>query len=75
MSLYVRQDRWEGSEAVNLLQGRGSLDEDQNKGEDAWVCSGDLECFNYSGSEGVWWRYSCKLGWDQIAGGLQSPEK
>ena len=26
---------------MNLLQGRGSLDEDQTKGGDSWVCSGD----------------------------------
>ena len=40
-SRYVGRGRWEGSEAVNLLQGRGSLDEDQTKGGDSWVCSGD----------------------------------
>ena len=40
-SRYMGQDRWEGSEAVNLLQGRGSLDEDQTKGGDSRPCSGD----------------------------------
>ena len=37
------QDRWEGSEAVNLLQGRESQgrDEDQTKDGDSWACSGD----------------------------------
>lgn len=41
VSLYLGQ--MSDSEVVNLFQVRGSPDEDQKKGGDAWECSGDLE--------------------------------
>lgn len=60
---------------MNLFQGRGSLDEDQNKSRDVWVCSRDwsgliaLVQRDYGGDN------SCKLSWDQTSDGLKSLEK